>query len=246
MRFNIGFNIWKKTESRFTTAVFNKDEVYRDVGMRLARNWRIDRSASRSAANASGSNEWLVGDRYRFTRVVMPPLTVAQPVTQWMRLDYVKTGSDELSTNWLNRFRAVSARLSCRSYRSHRQSSAAELIIVADSICVCNYQIRFFCSRQNEFNNDFYSDCNVNRTTIDNRELYYNTRYGMGQGGMTSPDVVQTKDNRELKDLYTEPAIVAEVRSRRIRWTGHILWKADSTMTKSTLENDPKVRRPLG
>lgn len=54
------------------------------------------------------------------------------------------------------------------------------------------------------------------------------------------------RHNAELRQLYTDPDIVAEVRGRRMRWAGHVLRKEDDSLVKNVLLNNPEGRRPPG
>ncbi|XP_054277909.1 uncharacterized protein LOC128996544 [Macrosteles quadrilineatus] len=56
----------------------------------------------------------------------------------------------------------------------------------------------------------------------------------------------RVKHNRELRELYRDPDIVAEVRSRRLRWAGHVLRKEEGSLVRNALNNNPEGRRPPG
>lgn len=54
------------------------------------------------------------------------------------------------------------------------------------------------------------------------------------------------RHNFEIRELYKDPDITAEVKSRRIRWAGHVLRREHGTTLSSVLRNDPEGRRPPG
>jgi hypothetical protein len=52
--------------------------------------------------------------------------------------------------------------------------------------------------------------------------------------------------NEELKDLYSLPNIVRVVKSRRMRWTGHVACMGEDRGVYRVLVGKPKGKRPLG
>lgn len=54
------------------------------------------------------------------------------------------------------------------------------------------------------------------------------------------------KHNKEIRDLFGAPDIVAEARSRRLRWAGHIFRRDDNSILKQVWEGNPEGRRPRG
>ena len=52
--------------------------------------------------------------------------------------------------------------------------------------------------------------------------------------------------NEELNDLYCSPNIVRVIKSRRIRWAGHVARMGEERGVYSVLLGKPKGRRPLG
>jgi len=52
--------------------------------------------------------------------------------------------------------------------------------------------------------------------------------------------------NEELKDLYTLPNIVRVVKSRRIRWEGHMARMGEGRDVHRVVVGKPEGRRPLG
>jgi hypothetical protein len=47
-------------------------------------------------------------------------------------------------------------------------------------------------------------------------------------------------------DLYSSPNIVWVIKSRRMRWVGHVACMGDRTGAYRVLVERPEVRRPLG
>ena len=52
--------------------------------------------------------------------------------------------------------------------------------------------------------------------------------------------------NEELNDLYSLPNIVLVVKSRRMRWTGHVARMGEDRGVHRVLVGKPEGRRPLG
>jgi hypothetical protein len=52
--------------------------------------------------------------------------------------------------------------------------------------------------------------------------------------------------NEELKDLYPLPNIVRVVKSRRMRWAGHVARMGEGNVVHRVLVGKPEGRRPLG
>ena len=52
--------------------------------------------------------------------------------------------------------------------------------------------------------------------------------------------------NEELNDLYSSPNIVRVIKSRRMRWAGHVARKGEERGVYRVLVGKPKGRRPLG
>jgi hypothetical protein len=52
--------------------------------------------------------------------------------------------------------------------------------------------------------------------------------------------------NEELNDLYSLPNIVQVVKSRRIRWAGHVARLGEDRGVHRVLVGKPEGRRPLG
>jgi hypothetical protein len=52
--------------------------------------------------------------------------------------------------------------------------------------------------------------------------------------------------NEELSDLYFLPGIVQVVKSRRIRWAGHVVRMGEGRGVHRVLVGKPKGKRPLG
>jgi len=52
--------------------------------------------------------------------------------------------------------------------------------------------------------------------------------------------------NEELNDLYSLPNIVRVVKSRRMRWVGHVARMGDDRGVHRVLVEKPEEKRPLG
>jgi hypothetical protein len=52
--------------------------------------------------------------------------------------------------------------------------------------------------------------------------------------------------NEELNDLYLSPNIVRMIKSRRMRWAGHVARMGEGRGTYRVLVGRPEGRRPLG
>jgi hypothetical protein len=52
--------------------------------------------------------------------------------------------------------------------------------------------------------------------------------------------------NEELNDLYTSPNIVRVIKSRRMKWVGHVARKGEERGMYRFLVGKPEGRRPLG
>jgi len=52
--------------------------------------------------------------------------------------------------------------------------------------------------------------------------------------------------NEELNDLYTTPNIVRVIKSRRMKWAGHVSRMGEERMVYRVLVGKPEGKRPLG
>jgi len=52
--------------------------------------------------------------------------------------------------------------------------------------------------------------------------------------------------NEELRDLYSLPNIVRVVKSRRMRWVGHVVRMGEGRGVHRVLVGKPEGKRPLG
>ena len=52
--------------------------------------------------------------------------------------------------------------------------------------------------------------------------------------------------NEELNDLYSSPNIVRVIKSRRMRWAGHVARMGEERAVYWVLVGKPEGRRPLG
>ena len=60
------------------------------------------------------------------------------------------------------------------------------------------------------------------------------------------PEEWRKLHNDELRDLYSLPNIVREVKSRRMRWAGHVAHMGDGRGVHRVLVGKPDGKRPLG
>ena len=56
----------------------------------------------------------------------------------------------------------------------------------------------------------------------------------------------KTLHNEELTDLYSSHSLVRVIRSRRMRWAGHVARMGEGRGVYSVLVGKPKGKRPLG
>ena len=52
--------------------------------------------------------------------------------------------------------------------------------------------------------------------------------------------------NEELNDLYSSPNIVLVIKSRRMRWAGHVVRIGEERVVYRALVGKPEGKRPLG
>jgi hypothetical protein len=52
--------------------------------------------------------------------------------------------------------------------------------------------------------------------------------------------------NEELHNLYSSPDIIRQVKSRRMRWTGHVARMGEERKLYQVLVGKPEGKRPLG
>jgi hypothetical protein len=52
--------------------------------------------------------------------------------------------------------------------------------------------------------------------------------------------------NDELHSLYSSPNIVRVIKSRRVRWVGHVARMGEGRGVYRVLVERPEVKRPLG
>jgi hypothetical protein len=52
--------------------------------------------------------------------------------------------------------------------------------------------------------------------------------------------------NEELRDLYSSPNIVRMIKSRRMKWTGHVACMGERSGVYRILVGKPEGKRPLG
>jgi hypothetical protein len=52
--------------------------------------------------------------------------------------------------------------------------------------------------------------------------------------------------NEELHNLYSSPDIIRQVKSRRMRWAGHVTRMVEDSKVFKVLVEKPEVKRPTG
>jgi hypothetical protein len=52
--------------------------------------------------------------------------------------------------------------------------------------------------------------------------------------------------NEELRDLYSSPSIIRIIKSRGMRWTGHVARMGEKRNTYRLLVGKPEGKKPLG
>jgi hypothetical protein len=52
--------------------------------------------------------------------------------------------------------------------------------------------------------------------------------------------------NKELRNLYSSPSIIRIIKSRRMRWAGHVAQTGEKRIAYRLLVGKPKGKRPLG
>jgi hypothetical protein len=52
--------------------------------------------------------------------------------------------------------------------------------------------------------------------------------------------------NEELRDLYSSPSIIRIIKSRRMRWAGHVARMGEKRKAYRLLVGKPEGKRPLG
>jgi hypothetical protein len=52
--------------------------------------------------------------------------------------------------------------------------------------------------------------------------------------------------NEELHNLYSSPDIIRQIKSRRMRWAGHVAHMGEERKVYKALVGKPEGKRPLG
>jgi hypothetical protein len=52
--------------------------------------------------------------------------------------------------------------------------------------------------------------------------------------------------NEEIRDLYSSPSIIRIIKSRRMRWAGHVARRGEKKNAYRLLVGKPEGKRPLG
>jgi hypothetical protein len=53
-------------------------------------------------------------------------------------------------------------------------------------------------------------------------------------------------NSEELHNLYSSPNIIRQIKSRRMRWAGHVACMGEETKVYKVLVGKPEVKRLLG
>jgi hypothetical protein len=59
-------------------------------------------------------------------------------------------------------------------------------------------------------------------------------------------DEVRKLHNEELRDLYSSPSMIRIIKSRRMRWAGHVVRMGEKRNAYRLLVGKPEGKRPLG
>jgi hypothetical protein len=51
--------------------------------------------------------------------------------------------------------------------------------------------------------------------------------------------------NQDLHNLYSSPDLIRQIKSRRMRWVGHVAWMGKERKVYKVLVGKPKGKRPL-
>jgi hypothetical protein len=52
--------------------------------------------------------------------------------------------------------------------------------------------------------------------------------------------------NKELHNLYSSPSLIRIIKSRRMKWAGHVAWMGEKRNVNRLLVGKPEGKRPLG
>jgi hypothetical protein len=52
--------------------------------------------------------------------------------------------------------------------------------------------------------------------------------------------------NEEFHNLYSSPSVIRIIKSRRMRWAGHVAWMGEKRNVYRLLVGKPEGKRPLG
>ena len=74
--------------------------------------------------------------------------------------------------------------------------------------------------------------------------VYLSVMKNMNRDGVTGE--WRKLHNEELNDLYSSPSIVQVIKSRRMRWAGHVARMEEGRGVHKVLVRKPEGKRPLG
>jgi hypothetical protein len=84
--------------------------------------------------------------------------------------------------------------------------------------------------------------CNIALRVFENREL--RRIFGSKRGEATRD--WKKLSNEELHNLYSSPSIIRMIKSRRMRWAGHVAHMREKRNAYRIFEGKPEGKRPLG
>jgi len=85
---------------------------------------------------------------------------------------------------------------------------------------------------------------NINRNTISKLNMALRRIFGPRRDEVTGE--WRRLHNEELNDLNSSPNIVRVIKSRRMRWAGHVACMGEERGVYSVLLGKPEGRRPVG
>jgi hypothetical protein len=163
--------------------------------------------------------------------------TIILPVVLYVCETWLLTLSDE------RRLRAFENRVLRRIFGPKREEVTDEWRTLHDEVLNDLY-----CSPNNEVLNDLY--CSPNNEVID--DLYCSPNNEVLNDLYCSPnnevlnDLYCSPNNEVFNDLYCSPNNARVIKSRRMRWAGHVARMGERRGVYRVLVENPEGKRPLG